>query len=759
MYYRIQFFLLTFILISLIIPSASAQQQEPQEKQRPKIGLVLSGGGAKGLAHVGVLKVLEEIGIRPDYITGVSMGSIVGGLYSIGYNAHQLDSLALATDWIAVFTDEVSFDKVGINIKEDYRKYQLNFSGNSIQSVKLPLGLVRGQLISESLSGMCWRANGVESFDHFPIPFRCLAADIISGKTYTFSSGSLAQAMRASMAIPTAFTPIVKDSLLLVDGGIINNFPVQECIDMGADIVIGVYVGSHENLKAKDLNSMMKILMHSATLFGSKNAAESMESVDIKIVPNMSDYGVESFGKAKEIIDLGESMARSELVYNQLLDLKEKLDSFPSIEKKESVFSEQKILINKIRIKGLKYAGKEFVIAMSGLKENSTVTKADLSLAMKSLYSTLVFEKIEYYFVKEGDAFNLILEVIEKDRILANASVYYDNFFDAGLLLNASYKHLGAKTSKLDLSINVSKYPQAKLAYHLFGGENKRLFFTVSANMHSIVIPNFYEFPSSVVVNLGQFKNNQLQFGTNVGISITQNSKIELKGTYLANFFYLQNGLEDLYGVERVIATNFSLEAAYHVNTFDHPIFPTKGIRFDIEYRKIINPQSSFTTEDGMFKPISNENQIVVIDFKHYIRLIQDLSLIPEFTLAYMNAVPFYGDKFFLGGNGFNSRQNTFNQAGIQPYQIATDNFLKLGLGFQLKMIKNLYVSGFWESAFFINHAETYSEESLRLNGETISGWVGSVAYNSVIGPVKFAISQNTDNHEYYYYFSFGFPF
>jgi NTE family protein len=745
--------------MSLIISSASAQQQEPQEKQRPKIGLVLSGGGAKGLAHVGVLKVLEEVGIRPDYITGVSMGSIVGGLYSIGYSAHQLDSLAMVTDWIAAFSDEVSFDKVGINMKEDFRKYQLNFSGNNFKSVKLPLGLVRGQLIFELLSGMCWRANGVESFDHFPIPFRCLAADIISGKTYTFSSGSLAQAMRASMAIPTAFTPIVKDSLLLVDGGIINNFPVQECIDMGADIVIGVYVGSQENIEAKDLNSMIKILMHSATLFGLKNAAESMGAVDIKIVPNINEYGVESFGKAKEIVDLGEAMARSETVFNQLLDLKKKLDSFPSNEKKEPVFSEHEIPINKIQIKGLKYAGRDFVIAMSGIKEKSTVSKDELSLAMKVLYSTLVFEKIENYFVKEGNAFNLVFEVIEKDRIQANASVFYDNFFDAGLLLNLSYKHLGIKTSKVDIALNISKFPQVILAYHLYGGENKRLFFTLSANAHSIIIPNYYEFPSSVVVSLGQFKNNQLQLSASVGHSITQNSKIELKSTFSSNYFYLQNGLENLYGVERVIATNFSVEAAYHINTFNHPIFPTKGLRLDMEYRKILNPKSSFQDDNGMFEVISNENEIAVIDFKQYIRFAPSFSLVPEFTLAYMSSIPFYADKFFLGGSGFNSRRNTFNQAGVQPYQIATDNFLKLGLGFQLKMIKNLYVSGFWESAFFINHAETYSEESLRLNGETISGWVGSVAYNSVIGPVKFAISQNTDNHKYYYYFSFGFPF
>ena len=171
----------------------------------------------------------------------------------------------------------------------------------------------------------------------------------------------------------------------------------------------------------------------------------------------------------------------------------------------------------------------------------------------------------------------------------------------------------------------------------------------------------------------------------------------------------------------------------------------------------MLNPRSSYN-DDGMFNAISNENNIVIIDFKHYLKIKNRFSIISEFTLGYMSSIPFYADKFFLGGSGFNTRLNTFNQAGIEPYQIATDNFLKFGLGMQQKIGDNWYVNLITEHIAFINHAETYSEESLRIEGETIFSWMGSISYDSVIGPLKIAVSQNISNSEFYFYFSLGFP-
>lgn len=750
---------LGFIFILLFANVLQAQNAQDKEVKRPKIGLVLSGGGAKGLAHIGVLKVLEELDIHPDYITGVSMGSIVGGLYSIGYSAHELDSLTSAIDWNTTFSDKMSYEQIGMNVKNDYDNYQIKLSGNKLNDISLPLGMINGQFISELLSQLSWRVVGINSFDDFPIPFRCFAADIISGRSIMFDSGVLPHAIRASMSIPTVFTPIVQDSMLLVDGGIMNNFPVQQCIDMGADIVIGVYVGSNEKLKANDLNTMVKILNHSASFSGIVNAREQLKHVNIKIIPDLNGAGVESFGRAEEIVNYGEEAARKEDVYAQLKALSDSLKKFPQVQNIKHLNEKTEIAIHSIHVDGLKYVTKDFVIGTSEITENSMVNSQLLDEALKRLYGTLIFDKIDYHFEKNEGKMDLVFDVIEKDRINLNASVYYDNFFGAGMLINASYKHLLVKSSKLDLLMDISQYPRINLNYTLIGGKRKRLFFTLGVKTQSIVIPNFYEFPNSLIVSMGQFRNNQLDLSSSLGVSITKISKLEFSASHVNNYFQLQGGLDELYGIRNVSSNNYALETSFKLNTLDHPFFPTKGAKLDIQYTKIIHPVTSYSSPEGMFKPISDQNERIVVNYKHYIRFARRYSIIPHFTLGFMRYIPFYADKFFLGGSGFNTRTNSFNMAGVQPFHIATDNFVQLGLGAQAKINDNWYVSGLYQYAKFINNAETSSEQSLEIDGESISGWAASIAYNSMIGPLKFTVTQNLNSSLFYYYFTLGFPF
>lgn len=212
-----------------------------QGDERPRVGLVLSGGGAKGFAHIGVLKVLEEAGIRPDYITGTSMGSIIGGLYAIGYTASELDSIAKTLDWGQLLTDRVLLSDVIPEEKMDYQRFQVELDITK-DGLQVPAGFVGGHSISETFSRLSARVAGIDSFDHYPIPFKCVAADLISGDQVVLDEGSFANALRASMSIPSVFSPVVKDSMLLIDGGVLNNFPVHLCQRMGAEIIIGVNV-------------------------------------------------------------------------------------------------------------------------------------------------------------------------------------------------------------------------------------------------------------------------------------------------------------------------------------------------------------------------------------------------------------------------------------------------------------------------------------------------------------------------------------
>ena len=207
--------------------------------QRKKVGLVLSGGGAKGVAHIGVLKVLEEAGIPIDYIAGTSMGSLVGALYAIGYDAHTMDSLVRRQDWTFLLSDKVYRYNLPFSEKEETEKYLVSVPIKNNREIKIPSGFISGQNIYNLFSDLTIGYHDSLDFKKLPIPFACVASNLVDGQEVIQDCGVLPLAMRASMAIPGAFAPVRKDGMVLVDGGISNNFPVDIAKAMGADIIIG----------------------------------------------------------------------------------------------------------------------------------------------------------------------------------------------------------------------------------------------------------------------------------------------------------------------------------------------------------------------------------------------------------------------------------------------------------------------------------------------------------------------------------------
>ena len=274
----------------------------------PKIGLVLSGGGAKGLAHIGVLKVLEEVGITPDFITGASMGSIMGGLYAVGYSADEIEQIVISANWDQLLSNKVPMNEVAYEEKDYYNRYinELTISGLRLE---LPKGLIEGQKLSNLLSNLTRPVHDIHDFNLFPIPFACMGADIETGLKVVLNQGSMARSLRASMAIPTVFTPVEIDSKLLVDGGLVHNFPVEENLEMGADFIIGVFVGNQLSTK-DELKSPLDVLIQSAIIHSSFDDDIQKELTDIYIEPDFGTYGSTSYDDAAAIIKIGENYGR-----------------------------------------------------------------------------------------------------------------------------------------------------------------------------------------------------------------------------------------------------------------------------------------------------------------------------------------------------------------------------------------------------------------------------------------------------------------
>lgn len=307
---------LLILLISLCCLS-------PTLPARQKIGLVLGGGGAKGAAEVGVLKVLEEKGIRPDYIVGTSIGSIVGGLYAAGYTAAELETMFKTQEWLSLLTDrdaELSNDPYTVKNGITYI-----FGFPIMDNKSKTIGMMKGERIEHTLDSML-AAKGVKKIEKLKIPFRCVAADVRTVKEVIISKGPVASAMRASMAIPGIFKPVSKGDWLLVDGGMLNNLPVDVCRDMGADIVIAVDLQQDE--KKPKTKKDLSLLTGIGNLFGVGGIIEwiatrpdidkyleNVEKADILIHPEIQGLDAASFGNknSAKMIKAGEEAARSAL--------------------------------------------------------------------------------------------------------------------------------------------------------------------------------------------------------------------------------------------------------------------------------------------------------------------------------------------------------------------------------------------------------------------------------------------------------------
>ena len=319
------------VIAAVLICGMANAQNDSKDKDRKKVGIVLSGGGAKGMAHIGVLKVLQKAGIPIDYITGTSMGSIIGGLYAIGYNAHALDSMVRVQDWSYVITDKEDLHNQSIGDRKKQNTYFLT-TGMTIGKRDMNAGgIIKGKNLAELFNQLCTGfADSLDFTNDLPIPFACVATNIIDNSEVDFHSGRLPQAMRASMAIPAAFSPVRIGDKVLVDGGLKNNYPADIAREMGADIIIGVTVQGAPK-EAEDLGGTMSILSQIIDVNCKNKVDENLAITDLHLQVDTKGYGSASFSQAAidTLIRRGEETAMRH--WDDIVALKKRIgidDSF-----------------------------------------------------------------------------------------------------------------------------------------------------------------------------------------------------------------------------------------------------------------------------------------------------------------------------------------------------------------------------------------------------------------------------------------------
>jgi NTE family protein len=295
---------IVFILLLLLWPGTTPAQQDATARPRPKIGLALEGGGAMGLAHIGVLKWFEEHHIPVDYVAGTSMGGLVGGFYATGMTPDELKTLIDGMDWRKILGDRTSYEDLAFRRKEDQRAYPNSLIFGLRKGLTLPAGLNAGHQIGLIIDRVTLPYDQVPSFDSLPTPFRCVATDLVSGKSHVFQDGSLAVALRATMSIPGAFSPVHDGKAVYVDGGLLNNLPTDVVRQMGAEIVVAVHL-EPAPADAKDIQSVFSVLNHSVRVVLEENELRSLAQADAVVSVPLSEFSTVDYAKSGQIMQRG----------------------------------------------------------------------------------------------------------------------------------------------------------------------------------------------------------------------------------------------------------------------------------------------------------------------------------------------------------------------------------------------------------------------------------------------------------------------
>ena len=769
-----------FSLIILILSCTHflLQSQPPfyEQKKPYKLGLVLSGGGAKGIAHVGILKALELEGIRPDYITGTSMGSIIGGLYAIGYTADQLDTIVRSINWDLVLSNNIPLNFISYEEKEYYNRYLLEFPVENWK-LKLPSGMIEGQTLNEVLNHYTWPANKYRTFDDFPIPFRCVATDVSTGKPIIFREGSLSEAIRASMAIPTAFTAVDLDSTLAVDGGVVNNFPVEELFAMGADVVIGVDVGDGF-IPAKELGGMTDILFQVSMFKSLERLEEQKTKCDIYIRPDLKGYGTASFSDYTEILELG--YATGQEYRPQFRELREKFKLKENKHKPIS-FIPDPVTIESVAITGNKWSSGKLIFNKLGIEQNEECTQQEVEEGVRRVFGINIFRKVNHY-IKKGkktDNYLLEIELVEKPRILFKTALHHDNTFSTGITLNMTLRDYLIKSSRFIIAGDLSKNPKFRFDYLQYIGSEQSKAFNFRYNFLNEQIPTYNE---------GQLQDVDITTEHNFNLGFLTTQRLE-KSYYIGTGLKLNTQKAKFSNVipEEIKHGNFNnikFETAYFVNTMNDRNYPTKGKDlslhgdlylhnfYNIKYEKdvdSINFSGIYLTEDEF-------NNLIVDPLTPGIYGVLQFTYSKFFPLKPKNQlIPYISAGLTLSGEdaglfeGFRLADHQMVKStdvrclGLNYAEQDYENYLLTGLHFQQILLSSLFLN---IGADFLLPYDYISLNDLgsfdfgtAFNDYSLLGYGAKLTYKSFIGPISAGASRNTRDSYWRFYFALGFSF
>ena len=719
------------------------------QQKEPKVGLVLSGGGAKGFGHIGALKVIDSLGIKIDYISGTSMGAVIGSLYASGYSGKQLDSLFNEVDFDVLINDFIPRSSKSFFERNNDEEYAISLPFDNFK-IQLPSAISRGQNVFNLLSRLLIHVSDIEEFDQLPIPFFCVATNVETGEAVIMDKGSLAQSILASGAFPSLFQPVIIDDQILIDGGVVNNYPIEELRAKGMDIIIGVDV-QDDLADRTELQSAPDILLQINNFRTINDMKDKSAETDIYIKPDISEFNVISFSEGGKIIQKGVEAANEKK--DELLELKQKqsadLVSRPSVTVKDS------ILIKGFSINGNSNYTRSYILGKLKLKKDEKVSYERFIKGINNLVATNNFDSFLYDFEPRDDGYDMVANVLESEKTtFLKFGVHYDDLYKSAALINFTKKRALVNNDVLSVDVILGDNVRYNFDYFIDKG------FYWSIGLRS----RYNEFHKNINASL---------ILTQDELALSDLNKVDIELSDLTNQFYLQTLFRRDFsltiGAEhkhlKIISETFAEEENEETTFEKSDYFGLFGnLKFDTYSNKYF-PKSGFFFEG---------------DFHLYLSSTDFNNNFSEFSFAKAKigyVIPFssrfsarlgseggfkIGDdsnnslNFAIGGYGNDLINNFVPFYGYDFISVTGNSFVKGSIDLDFEWIKKHHIN------FGVNYSNI--GEDIFVDGEWFtapdySGYAIGYSLETFLGPLEGKYTWSPENSESFWMFNLGFWF
>lgn len=729
-------FIMTFFVIDI-----QAKVLEDSLTKRPKVGVVLCGGGAKGFAQIRILKAMDEAGVPIDYIGGTSIGSIIGALYAVGYDPDMIEKLVREQNWDRVLYDQFPETLMPVDKKLYERNYLATFPIKN-GKVKVKSAFVEGVYVNLLLSRLMLPASGVHDYKDLPVPFYCIATDVEHACQYEMDSGDLSRSVRASMSIPFLFNPVSIDGRLLIDGGMVNNFPVRNMKDHGADIIIGIDL-EDESIPASQIDNSLQLLTSLMNLSSLEESLYARSHCNIYIKPNLHGRDMLSFNDFDSIIQFGQDAA--DKFFPQFVRLADSLQNLGYFEiKRPHVQPIYKLNVVDVKVVGnvqnketfARLFSKEFPAELSLDKIEETIIK----LKTSEYYDNLWYEIEE----APGGCF-LVVHCNEVADLTTSVAIHYDNNYGIGTLLNLTFKNFmkSIDRSVISIDLNIAENPYIRGRFNKHMGKYFR--FGTELSAYSL---KMNQYTDTQITNSYSIQDNNLD----IYFQLVPNFRQQIRFGAAADYVHMKDFVGD-----NQLKSDYHFYTYAYLNYFyrneDSPSFVRRGLKIDITGKWLF------------FEGINNDGDLSTVGWQQSIvlhgNIIKSFSIGKKSSLKTgveagykvgTNDIPvFY--KFFVGGQ---SKMNYFDNiiafTGLDFTDQVVDYVAMGKLAWQWNFYKKLYSTINFDFGYVNNAYDYWFDDSSFVGGVGLT-----LGVDTMFGPVEVSLMGSNLNSKPVGFINVGF--